>query len=181
MHDVKKFRTTKFSVKPEEANLLAAICIMTNPKVVVEFGTLSGLTAVNFLNSIEPDAVFYTYDLKKRQEINWIKDKRFNFINKNQTEFEHKDINYQKIDLAYIDASHNFDLNKITYELLKPHFNENALLLIHDTSKNAGRPDEIQFANFLQTFHQRIDFHCDRKGLWGLSAFQIKKNTKLLN
>ena len=180
MHQLEKYRTTKWSVREEEAAFLFALTKMVAPKLVVEFGTLSGLTAVNFLNAMDSDAVLYSYDLSQRPEIAWIQDDRFHFLRKNQTDFVPKDIDFGSIDLVYIDASHNFALNVKTHEAIASSLSSKALIVTHDTAECAGRPDEVKFAEWLSKIYSRIDFHCDRKKRWGLSVFQKSTSIKML-
>jgi predicted O-methyltransferase YrrM len=175
MYDIEKHRTTNWSVSKEEAGVLFSITKMINPKVIVEFGVLTGLTSANFLNALDRDASLYSYDLDRRDELNLIiKDRRYHFFQKDQRNFDRKDIDFKKIDLAYIDASHDFEANVETYLAIAPSLSEKSLIVTHDTSAFYGVPGEIQFASWLSKKHSRIDFHCDAKQKFGLSVFQIK-------
>lgn len=171
--DIELFRRTKFSVHKDEAGLLYAITKMTSPKVVVEFGTLSCLTAVNFLNAMDEDCLLFTIDIRRPKELDLIHDKRLTFIQKNQIGFVPEDIGNKQIDLVYIDASHNFILNKKTYWKILPSMSKGSYIILHDTAKWAGQNGEVMFAQWLGERHNRIDFHCDRKKRWGITVFQI--------
>lgn len=171
--NIELFRKTKFSVHKDEAGLLYAITKMTAPRVVVEFGTLSCLTAVNFLNAMDENSLLYTIDINTPVELKTIKDRRLTFLKKDQTAFLASDIDNRKIDLAYIDASHDFELNKMTYNAIIKSMSQGSYIILHDTSKWAGQKGERMFADWLGCRHHRIDFHCDRKRRWGITVFQV--------
>ena len=171
--DIELFRKTRFSVHKDEAGLLYAITKLTSPRVVLEFGTLSCLTAVNFLNAMDEDSHLYTVDLHRPSELNLIYDKRLTFLQKNQIDFVPSDIGNKKIDLVYIDASHNFEMNKKTYWAIIGNMSQGSYIILHDTAKWAGQDGEVLFAEWLGKKHTRIDFHCDRKRRWGITVFQV--------
>jgi len=62
-----------------------------------------------------------------------IKDRRFKFAYKSQTDFELSDIDKRLVDLAFFDASHDFLLNVTTFEKVKGLLSERALIVIHET------------------------------------------------
>lgn len=120
----------------EEKDLLQAIIKMHNPDVVVEFGFFWGKSSLAMLEVMHEDALLYSYD-KDRKEDDALKKMNnhphFKFFKKDQTEFHPIDVNYAKIDLVFIDASHNFDKNCQTYQLLLPFLAERAIIIVHDT------------------------------------------------
>ena len=171
--DIEMFRKTPYSVHRDEAGLLYAITKMVAPRVVVEFGTLTGLTAVNFLNALDDDALLFTVDIVRPAELKLINDKRLTFLQRDQSEFNVSDIGYREIDLVYIDASHDFELNKRTYGAIRGGMSSGSYIILHDTARWAGRVGEVLFAEWLGERHQRVDFHCDRKKRWGITVFQV--------
>jgi len=173
--DIELFRKTNGSVHSDEASLLYAITKLTSPMVIVEFGTGLGLTAANFLNAMDKDCFIYTIDTQRPQQLDLINDNRLKFLQINQVDFNENHIGKRKIDLVYIDASHDFELNKKTYSSIISSMSDGSYLILHDTAKWAGQNGEVLFAKWLEERHSRIDFHCDRKMRWGITVFQIFK------
>lgn len=191
-------------IQRDEALLLYALVKTVDPKTIVEFGFFKGHSAINFLKAISSDARLYSYDISDAsiQQASRIRDKRFQFIFKSQAEFEPSDIDNRLVDLAFFDASHNFNLNLATFEKLRLVLNEGALIVVHDTgawhgnlkgfktpegyfiggSTSAGyihRPDERMFVNYIrETFSDfdQIHLHSISKIRHGLTVLQRNAN-----
>lgn len=115
----------------------------------------------------------------------------FNYYVKSQTEFNITDLQDNNIDFIFIDASHDFEINKETFEKIKNHITDNCLILVHDTGlwehkfmlpihlnfngewvneeQFAHQPHEIVFVNWLKNKYNfnKIDLHsrnCIRHG-----------------
>lgn len=169
-----KRRNSPWAIKENEALLLFSITKMVSPKVIVEFGTHTGYSTINFLKAMDYDSKIYTFDLEKYPQIDLIEDKRLKFIQKDQTNFSLSDIDDNFVDLLFIDCSHIFENNLKTFELISPRLKDNSIIVLHDTAFCAGQFGEIQFATWLSGSYSRIDFHCDAKDMWGISVFQKK-------
>jgi SAM-dependent methyltransferase len=181
-HDLGKHYIPRRTVSPEEGIFLYGLTKVLRPSVIVEFGTYTGYTAVNFLNAMDSDAVLYTYDVERQSQIDLIQDSRFHFLRKNQVDFLPADIGGRKIDLVFLDASHQFDLNTKTFHAIRSSLKDKAVLVTHDTSNIAGQQGEIRFAEWMvEQGYPRIDFHYDEKRREhegaGFSAFQIRAET----
>lgn len=175
---------------PEDALLLQAIIKMTDPKVVVEFGTHRGTSGGKILEALDADAKFISYDNTLSSAPSHLSlDQRFTFVPKSQDEFEP----IENIDLVYIDASHDLEINKKTFKQILPCLNPLAIVVIHDTgvwAKNwwnrtvgyemvdgswAHCPDERKFVNWIKGEYpdfQQIHFHSVTKVRHGITILQ---------
>jgi len=123
------------SILEEEAKCLGGLVSMLNPMTVVEFGFAGGESSRDFLNYMGKDSKIYSFDIESNS-LNisrGIKDNRFKFIHKSQTDFLHSDIDNRVIDFCFLDASHNCDLNIQTFNKIKEHMSRDAILVTHDT------------------------------------------------
>ncbi|MDG7041492.1 MAG: class I SAM-dependent methyltransferase [Nitrososphaerota archaeon] len=182
----------------DEALLLYALVKTVDPKTIVEFGFFLGNSAINFLKSMSRDARLYSFDIwdVSKQAATQIKDPRFKFIFKSQTDFEPADIDNNTVNLAFFDAAHDFDLNVTTFAKLKDSLAEKALIVVHDTgawyvnpkgfkteegyflngsaTTYIHRPGERKFVNYIKTnggFDQ-IHLHSTSKFRHGLTILQ---------
>lgn len=121
----------------DEALLLFSLTRVLRPQTIVEFGFRRGNSAFNFIQAADLGCCVFSYDIDRRAEA--IAQQRFGhfaafrFIRKSQTEFSPSDIENRKIDLAFIDASHDLALNLITLDLIRPHLSDMAIIAVHDT------------------------------------------------
>ena len=179
----------------DEKELLQALIKMHNPDVVVEFGFFWGKSAKAMLAVMHDESILYSYD-STRKECDAYRvmenHPRFKFFNKCQTEFHPVDVNYARIDLVFIDASHNFDKNCKTYQLLLPFLSERAIIIVHDTGlwkENiynvnwgnkvyagfAHEPEERRFVNWIHLNHpewQQIHLNNTRNLSHGFTILQ---------
>jgi len=193
-------------IQRDEALFLYALVKMVDPKTIVEFGFYKGASATNFLKAMSSDARLYSYDISNASMrfAGKIRDSRFRFILKSLTAFVPSDTDNRPIDLAFFDASHDFDLNVAAFEKVKGCLNERGLVVVHDTGAHyvdsnrcqtptgyflGGQPDagyihqpnERKFVNYIrksdQNFEQ-IHLHCTTKFRHGLTVLQ--RNTSPL-
>ena len=84
-----------------------------------------------------PTCAFFSYDIDDTAERiareRYQRFPNFHFIRKSLTDFSAADIGNQKIDLCFIDASHLFELNQITFKKLESSLAEEAIIAVHDT------------------------------------------------
>ena len=124
-------------VHGDEALLLFALTRVLRPQTIVEFGFRSGHSAFNFLQAAGPDCRVFSYDVAGRSEDIarrcFSHFKNFQFIKKSQIAFLPSDIENRTIDLCFIDASHDTEMNLRTFELILPHLTERAIVAVHDT------------------------------------------------
>ncbi len=172
----------------EDAALLQAIIKMTDPKMVIEFGTHFGTSARAMLEALDADAKLISYDCTLLAPP-YIPDPRFTFMPKSQDEFEPVD----NIDLVFLDASHELGMNQRTFAQILPHLKEGAIIAVHDTgvweknwwNRTVGYglpnghwvhcPDEIHFVNWLTKEHpdfQQIHLHALTKVRHGMTLLQ---------
>ena len=122
----------------DEALLLFGLTKVLRPQVIVEFGFHYGHSAFNFLQAAPRNCKLYSYDIDDTAE-QISRDRRFqrfqnfHFIRKSQTEFSAADIGNQKIDLCFLDASHDFELNQVTFKKLESSLSDGAIIAVHDT------------------------------------------------
>jgi predicted O-methyltransferase YrrM len=125
------------TVDRDEALSLLGLTRILCPQTIVEFGFLSGHSALNFLLAARPDCRVFSYDISDNSEEIarrcLRKFRNFRFIRKSQTDFSPSDIDHRKIDLCFLDASHDLSLNLKTFDLVQPHLAEGAVFAVHDT------------------------------------------------
>lgn len=177
----------------EDAEFLKAIIKMTTPKKVVEFGFFWGDSARAMLSAMPEISELHSFDNTKNGE--GIEDGRFHFYCKSQDEIE----GINNIDFVFLDASHELELNKRTFEYLRKNMNEKGIIAVHDTGTWIGGnvfnaefgemnekgewvhcPDEIAFINWVKETYpewQQIHFHSSSEVRHGITLLQ---NTNML-
>jgi predicted O-methyltransferase YrrM len=134
-------------VQRDEALLLFALTRSLRPQLIVEVGFLGGQSAFNFLRALTPGAQLYSFDIAPASEA--IARRAFgdfpNFVFQrvSQDEIGPEHIGGQAIDLLFLDASHDFELNVRTFDRLAPLVADDGVLVIHDTGawrRQAFRP-----------------------------------------
>lgn len=174
-----------------DAKFIQAVIEMTSPLVLLEFGHLFGDSARSMLEVMRPDARLYSYDCDQNSHIT---DSRFTFFKQSQTEVS----GIENIDFVFLDASHDLELNKITFEKIKDKLSPNAIIAIHDTGtwpSNVygfdrgynlpdGRyihcPGERLFSNWLTEAHseyKQVHLHSNRDVRHGITL--VQKSEKL--
>ena len=124
-------------VQRDEALMLFALTRVLRPQVVVEVGFLGGQSAFNFLRALDPDATLYSFDIAEasaaiaQEAFGDIRNFVFHRISQDEIAPEHVD--HRTVDLAFLDASHDLDLNRRTFERLAPMLAPRAVLAVHDT------------------------------------------------
>ena len=124
-------------LQKDEAFLLHGIIRTLQPKTIVEFGFHRGFSAFSMLSALNKSSLFVTFDTNPYSKNTF--DKYFSqypntkFYLKGQEEFSIDDVNGRSIDLVFMDASHNLDLNKQTFNKIRSSLSKNAIILIHDT------------------------------------------------
>lgn len=192
----------------DEALFLAGIIRVIRPKTVVEFGFHYGHSAFNFLQALSPNAQLFSYDISNesaRFAQQYFRNySNFHFLKKSQTSFSAEDIGGVKIDFAFIDGAHNFELNKITFNAILPSLAVNAIIAVHDTgtwnrkhflevhkiiaedqpgnwlSRDEFQPlkDEREFVNWIGSTYldfQTIHFHSSNCLRHGITLLQRKR------
>lgn len=167
-------------IQDEDVLLLQAVIKMTCPLQLVELGYLNGYSTQKILDVMRDDAKLTSYDNTVSSSA--ITDNRFTFKHQSQTEVSEKDI-----DFIFFDASHDFQINKKTFEKLN--LAENAIIAIHDTGLwnkmvmdtggfwigegYAHRPGERDFVWWLkQKGYNAINFHTLRETRHGMTLLQ---------
>lgn len=124
-------------VQRDEALLLHGLIRVVRPLTVVEIGFGRGHSALNFLSALDPEARLYSFDIKPRCEA-WARtwfagDSRFTFRRRSQAELTPDDIDGRLAEFVFVDASHDFALNRETFARLLPMMSQDAILAVHDT------------------------------------------------
>lgn len=164
-------------IQPEDKDLIQAIIKMTCPKVVVEFGTQTGVSSQAMLDVL--NGTLYSFDPIKQHKL---AHPNFIFVQKPQ---EHYDLKVP-VDLVFFDGSHNLESNLRAYELIEPFLTPQALILVHDTGlwkepwvQNGGysneegflhQPDERKFVNMLNL--NKIHLHTFEEVRHGMTILQ---------
>lgn len=175
---------------PEDAEFLKAIIKMTTPKVLIEFGHFWGESARAMMEAMDGDAVLHSYDNAHEPSVE--QSERFIYHRASQETVE----GIENIDFVFLDASHDFQLNMSTFERLRDHLSDKAIIAVHDTgtwckgnvfefdqghSNPDGSythcPDEIKFVNHLASYEpqlQIIHFHSRHSVRHGITLLQWK-------
>lgn len=170
----------------EDKKLLQAVILMTDPKNLIEFGFLRGHSTRAMLEVMSQMSTLTSYDNTPVSNIP--EDTRFTLVRKGQEDFkETKDV-----DFVFLDASHDFELNKITFEKLLPCITNDCIIAVHDTGKwfdnvfqfeigyahDGGYlhcPDERKFMNWIKEKYpefQQIHFNTQTKISHGITLLQ---------
>ncbi len=194
------------SVQPDEALLLYSMVKVMSPKTIVEFGFLNGYSARNFLKAMPADCKLYSFDPKPLPGTvaQFLHDTRFKFLQKKGEDFFHSDIDNALIDMAFIDASHEFESNVKIFSRIKKYLSDNCVVAVHDTGlfnkdfmdgewnipgsfyvgENgfAHQPQERLFVNYLKRKNPKfgqIHFHSMNVRRKGLTILQRYKKLPL--
>ncbi len=143
-------------IQDDEALFLFGLVKTLRPKTVTEFGYSSGVSALNFLKALDEDTKLYSYDINAATPHN---DIRFKFYKKSQTEFEFSDVENRKIDLAFFDDGHLFDLNSVAFTKIVDYLAPNAIIVVHDTGLHVVKKESFEicvcdFENYCGAAHQ---------------------------
>lgn len=121
----------------DEALLLFSLTKVLRPAVIVEFGFHYGHSAFNFLEAVSPACHLYSYDIDDTAERiareRFRRFPNFHFLRKSQADFCAADIGDRRIDLCFLDASHQLELNQATLRKLEGSLSEGAVIIVHDT------------------------------------------------
>lgn len=124
-------------VQREEALMLTGLVRVLRPRTIVEIGFLYGHSALNFLRAMDADARLFSFDIDPRLEDQAYKlfghDPRFVFRCRSQTAIRAADLQGCPADFVFLDASHDADLNRETFERLLPLMAPRAIFAVHDT------------------------------------------------
>jgi len=128
---------TRGPILRDEALFLYSLVKMIRPQVIVEFGFSRGHSSLNFLSAMDRDSVLYSYDIsedaKKIATKVFNKFRNFTFLYKSQLDFQPSDIGNKKIDLLYMDAVYETEMNIQTFDKFKASLNDAAIIALHDT------------------------------------------------
>ena len=131
---------------------------LIRPKTVVEFGFYKGDSSLNFLKALDSDAKLYSYDIKLHNpSAESLKDLRFKFFEKSQTDFDPKDVDNRIIDIAFLDAGHRLSLETGLFPKLIEQVAKNGIIVIHDTGLHVS----------LSSRQMENDCVCDFENLCG--------------
>lgn len=124
-------------VQRDEALLLHAMVRVVRPSTVVEIGFLRGDSAFNFLCALDDDARLYSFDIDPAAESiareRFGHDPRLVFRRRSQADLTPEDVDGRRPELVFLDAAHDFELNRATFARLLPIMPANAILVVHDT------------------------------------------------
>jgi predicted O-methyltransferase YrrM len=124
-------------IQKDEAFFLYSIVKMTRPSTIVEFGLQTGISAYNFCVAKDEDCFYFgldkDYNCVEKTKIICNKFKNTFFIYDDCLNFNLSMIENKKIDLFFLDCSHDFELNKICLDKITPNLSKNGIIIIHDT------------------------------------------------
>ena len=186
-------------VQVAEGKLLQALITVCRPAVVVEFGFGRGHSARWLLGALPRHSQLYSYDIsndaKNIARRAFGKRNNFFFVQKSQADFSPADVDGRQVDLVFLDALHDLETNKLTFQRLLAALADSALVVIHDTGTWMTLPtgvsedweawlstgeyqhqrDERLFVNWLRTSHSefaQIHLHTTDVFRHGLTVLQ---------
>jgi predicted O-methyltransferase YrrM len=138
-------------IQRDEAFALFGLLRSLRPRTVVEFGFYDGRSAFNTLRALEADARLYAYDTSDLSagiaRHAFADDPRLVFLQKSQADFDPADVGGRPVDFAFVDASHDFELNRETFRRLIPALAPGAIVAVHDTGTvHRSHAPEAHFA-----------------------------------
>ncbi|HEV2768560.1 MAG TPA: class I SAM-dependent methyltransferase [Solirubrobacteraceae bacterium] len=137
----------------DEALVLHGIVRTIRPAVIVEFGFLMGDSALNFLQALPPDSRVHSFDISEEAAAiaRGFPHPNFTFHRKSQDQITAADVEFAPIDLVFLDASHDLDINRATFDRVEALLADDAIVVVHDTGAwpahlVAGMPPHARFA-----------------------------------
>jgi predicted O-methyltransferase YrrM len=186
----------------DEALFLYSLVRVLRPETIVEIGFLRGRSSFNFLSALDPDGRLYAFDIdpacERRAAALFGDDPRFTFRVRSQDALTSDDIDGRTADVVLLDASHELELNKRTFERIVPLMGQRAILAVHDTGtiprahvpkghwwlesdqgwvgdEREVMPDERAFVNWILESHSEfseVHLHSLRTMRLGLTLLQ---------
>lgn len=189
----------------DEALLLLAVTRTIAPRTVVEFGFFQGHSAFNFMQALDDDALLVSFDVSdvsaRHARRAFGGRRNFRFLQKSQTDFAPADADNRPVDLVFLDAAHDLELNQATWRNLQPALAPDAIIAIHDTGlwsrehflpihaefaakqpeawvdgeRFAHQPGEREFVNWILAEYPQfgaMHFHTTRRLRHGLTLLQ---------
>lgn len=121
----------------DEALLLHSVTRVVRPQTVVEVGFLRGHGSLNLLAALDADARLFAFDInpdcEQRARDRFGRDARLKFRVRSQDAISADDVDGRPVDLVFLDASHDLELNQRTLARLMPLLAPRAIVAIHDT------------------------------------------------
>lgn len=137
----------------DEALVLHGLVRTVRPAVIVEFGFLMGDSALNFLQALPPASRVHSFDISEEAAAiaRVFPHPNFTFHRKSQDQITAADVQFAPIDLVFLDASHDLDVNRATFERVEGLLAQDAIVVVHDTGAwpahlVAGLPPHARFA-----------------------------------
>ncbi|CAK0884814.1 unnamed protein product, partial [Prorocentrum cordatum] len=116
------------------ALLLYGLVRATRPRTILEFGTAAGFSSSNWLHAVadDPDARVFSFDIVAHPVVRSIEDTdpRFAFVQKSQTDFEPRDVEFRVIDVVLFDAGHLVEYSLRAFERVLPRLSPTAIVAV---------------------------------------------------
>jgi predicted O-methyltransferase YrrM len=137
-------------IQRSEAHLLFAITAVLKPRYVVEVGFGRGHSAHNFLKALDGWGRLMSIDSARPPEVELLvrEYSNFTFLQKRQEDIYLNDFS-ERIDLLFVDGSHEFYKNVIFFERVKNQLSSDCMIAVHDTGpwgEEHIQPQQRQFA-----------------------------------
>jgi hypothetical protein len=126
-------------VQQSEALLLYALTVVVRPKLVLELGSQHGQSTRCFLEAGAERVIAVDIAITPELRRLTVDFAALKIVPGSQESFSLECLNDMSIDLLFIDASHNFELDCRTFQRLQSHFSPGATIVVHDTGQWAKR------------------------------------------
>lgn len=172
---------SNWTVQQVEAVALYSVVAMLQPRRSVEFGFYRGHSATAILEATEagelwsvdrePHAAPFALHVESHYP------GRFHFVAADHTDPTLPDALPHSIDFAFLDGSHDFDVNRTLLDSVTRLLSPKCVLAVHDTGvycRRVHQPGERATVNWLQRERgwAAVHLHCSRERRHGLTLLQ---------
>jgi predicted O-methyltransferase YrrM len=154
-------------IQRDEALLLYALTRVLRPRVIVEIGFLYGRSALNFLQAMPKGARLHSFDISEEAEeiarTLFAGAPNFTFHRTSQTDIEPAHVGGEPVDLVFLDAAHDLELNQRTWERLQKMLGARATIVVHDTGTWSREHMFGQHAAYAATAGTEVEWLSDHE------------------
>lgn len=117
---------------------LTSLCEVLNPRIVIELGGETGVSATMMLAGMAPDATLYTVDIRPNWKLAPTDSRRVDIVGDVNSNLP---IPYAVADLWFLDADHSYTATKAMWDRWYPRMKRGAIVLIDDIHLSHGYED----------------------------------------
>lgn len=137
-------------VQRQEALFLYALTAVVRPQLVLEIGSAHGHSSRCFLEAGAEHVIAVDIMITRTLKRLACQFPALKIVKGSQESFPLRCLMRRKIDILFIDASHNFDLDCQAFARLRPYLSASSLVIVHDTcawQKKYMRKEHFEHVN----------------------------------